>query len=74
MKSITWMILRQLRAFLNENIQLTDDGRIVAERDWRRNALSAERSRQEREEERKRAKQRELEQKNNKYIGDLISI
>ena len=45
---------------------MTDDGRIVAERDWRRNALSAERSRQEREEERKRAKQRELEQKNNK--------
>ena len=48
---------------------MTDDGRIVAERDWRRNALSAERSRQEREEERKRAKQRELEQKNNNKVS-----
>ena len=45
---------------------MTDDGRIVAERDWRRNTLSAERSRHEREEERRRAKQRERELKNNK--------
>ena len=46
---------------------MTDDGRIVSERDWRRNTLSSERSRQEREEENRRAKQREQELKNNKY-------
>ena len=52
-------------------MKLTDDGRIVSERDWRRNTLSSERSRQEREEENRRAKQREQELKNNKYYLGL---
>ena len=59
--------MKIISAFFHpENVQLTNDGRIVNERDWRRNTLSAERSSNELEEKRKRARQKELELKNNK--------
>ena len=41
--------------------QLTHDGRIVDEKDWRRNNLEIERRIKEKEDERRRIKEKELE-------------
>ena len=46
---------------------MTDDGRIVNEKDWRRNNLEIERKTREVEDELKRSRQKEIELKNNKY-------
>ena len=46
---------------------MTDDGRIVNEKDWRRNNLEIERKTREVEDELKRSRQKEMELKNNKY-------
>lgn len=46
--------------------QITHDGRIIDEKDWRRNNIEIERKRKENEEEKKRRKQKELENRTNR--------
>ena len=46
--------------------QLTEDGRIVNEKDWRRENIEIERKTKEIEDERKRKQQKEIESKNNR--------
>lgn len=46
--------------------QITEDGRIVNEKDWRRENIEIERKTKEREDEKKRKQQKEIESKNNR--------
>ena len=47
---------------------MTEDGRIVNEKDWRREHIEIERKTREIEDERKRIRQKEIESKNNRLF------